>query len=423
MRRIRGAPTGLGLLLVVALTALSAAQELVPLPPVDDSELSLVRASELAMLNNPSIRDARANIDDAQGQAVQAGLYPNLRFDSGNPNQIGGMNTQFSPGFTQHFVRGGKLRLSKAAAEDAVRQATLAYVRQRYEVITDVRQQFYQVLSLQERVRVLKNLVELADQSLNISQKLLDSGQGTLTDKLLLRVELRKNQVALRTAELSLAAAKQQLAALLGTPEMRIDRVVGVLNAQLPTWTDEDARATLLARNAELQSRRIEIDRTRLLLRRAEAEPTPDWDVTGGWQYNPYNNNGSNPAYMGVFFDLPIWNRNQGGIRSANANVNQAAAQLSAAQNDLLRQLADALARYRSAQQVVETFETSILPDSQQTLQLVRQGYKEGQFDLVRLLEAQRGIVEANLEYIDALYNRLNAAADVANWLQLDYFP
>jgi cobalt-zinc-cadmium efflux system outer membrane protein len=126
---------------------------------------------------------------------------------------------------------------------------------------------------------------------------------------------------------------------------------------------------------------------------------------------------------MGVFFDLPIWNRNQGGIRSANANIAQATAQFSAAQNDLLRQLADALARYRSAQQLVEAFEKSILPDSQQTLQLVLQGYQLGQFDLVRLLEAQRGIVQANLDYIEAQNSRIGAAADVANWLQWDEFP
>ncbi len=143
--------------------------------------------------------------------------------------------------------------------------------------------------------------------------------------------------------------------------------------------------------------------------------------MTGGWQYNPYQ--GSNPAYMGVFFDLPIWNRNQGGIRSANANIAQAIAQYSTAQNDLLRQLAEALARYRSAQQQVEIFEQSILPDSRQTLSLVQQGYRQGQFDLVRLLEAQRGIVQANLDYIDALTARLTAAADVANWLQADQFP
>jgi len=422
MRLFCGAAAALSALLILSLARNMTAQEVIPLPPIDDAGgFTLGRLSDLAMANNPTIRDSLANIDDTRGQAIQAGLYPNLRFDSGNPNQIGGVNTQFSPGFTQHFVRGGKIQLSKAAAEEQVRQSVLQYVRQRYEVVTDVRQQFYAVLAAQERVRVLKSLLGIAEQSLNISQRLLDAGQGTQTDVLLLRVELRRNQTALRSAELVLAGGKQQLAALVGAPTLEIDRVVGSLKAELPNWTDEQARVVLIARNADLQSKRVEIERMRLLLRRAEAEPTPDWDVTGGWQYNPYA--GSNPAYMGVFFDLPIWNRNQGGIRSANANIAQATAQFSAAQNDLLRQLADALARYRSAQQLVEAFEKSILPDSQQTLQLVLQGYQLGQFDLVRLLEAQRGIVQANLDYIEAQNSRIGAAADVANWLQWDEFP
>ncbi len=136
---------------------------------------------------------------------------------------------------------------------------------QRYEVVTDVRQQFYTVLAAQERVRVLKTLLGIAEQSLNISQKLLEGGQGTQTDVLLLRVELRRNQAALRTAELTLKSGRQQLAALMGTPDMPIHEVVGTLTPALPPWTDEDARATLVARNADLQSRRVEIDRMRTL--------------------------------------------------------------------------------------------------------------------------------------------------------------
>ncbi len=49
-----------------------------PLPAVTgESGMTLERAVELALGNSPVIVQARAKIDQAQGLAIQAGLYPN----------------------------------------------------------------------------------------------------------------------------------------------------------------------------------------------------------------------------------------------------------------------------------------------------------------------------------------------------------
>jgi len=89
----------------------------------------------------------------------------------------------------------------------------------------------------------------------------------------------------------------------------------------------------------------------------------------------------------------------------------------------LLRQLAEALGRYRAAQRTVENYETGILPDAQETLKLVQQGIDAGQFDPFRILQTQRSVFEANLDYIAALQDRLTAAATIAGLLQLERFP
>jgi cobalt-zinc-cadmium efflux system outer membrane protein len=123
-----------------------------------------------------------------------------------------------------------------------------------------------------------------------------------------------------------------------------------------------------------------------------------------------------------VYFTIPVWDRNQGNIRAAGANVRQSVAQLSSVQNDLLRQLAEALARYQSAQITVETYETGILPDARRTLNLVQQGYAAQQLDFLRTLQTQRSLVEANLDYIGALQERLTAASTIAGLLQLSSF-
>src|SRR5262249_6492900 len=80
--------------------------------------LTLQRLLDLAAENNPELAVARARTDAAQGQLIQAGLYPNPVVtpgveELGNKDGPGG---QAGIGIEQEIVTAGKLRLARAAA-------------------------------------------------------------------------------------------------------------------------------------------------------------------------------------------------------------------------------------------------------------------------------------------------------------------
>ena len=54
---------------------------------------------------------------------------------------------------------------------------------------------------------------------------------------------------------------------------------------------------------------------------------------------------------------------------------------------------------------------------------MIQEGFAQGQLDIMRLLQAQRALVESNLGFIDALEARWNAAAEMAGIAQLESFP
>ena len=110
-------------------------------------------------------------------------------------------------------------------------------------------------------------------------------------------------------------------------------------------------------------------------------------------------------------------------IMAANATVRRSMASRLAVQQELTKQLADAITRQRVAEQSVKNYEEGILPDAMRTLELVQRAYGRGQFEISRLLQTQRTVFEANIDYISALENRLNSAAEIAGLLQLDQFP
>ena len=406
------------LLLALAQGGFARAQEPVP---AANTVVTLERAVGLAQANSPVLRQSRARIEQAQGLAIQAGLYPNPQQNSGNPNQFGGTNSLYSVGFSQEIVRAGKLQLNQSAAQQAVRQANLEYIRQRFELLTAVRQQFFAVLAAQKRVETLRDMRKIAQQSQDTGVKLFQREQTGEADSLLLRIDLRRVEASFRSTEFVLASGKQQLAALVGLPDMKIDRVDADLAMPLPNFDDPQVREQLLIGSSLVESARAEIVRTQFLLQRAEVEVIPNLIVNSGYQWSV--NNPHSQALVGLYFNVPIWDRNQGNIRAAGANVRQSVAQLNSVQNDLLRQLADALGRFRAAQKTVEYYESGILPDAQRTLDLAQKGYQGGQLDFLRMLATQRSVFDANLEYVAALQDRLTAAAAIAGLLQLERFP
>ncbi|MBX9789975.1 MAG: TolC family protein [Pirellulales bacterium] len=370
---------------------------------------------------HPLLRAARARIGEAQGQAIQAGLLPNPQQNSGNPVQLGGRNSTYSAGVIQQVPTAGKLRLDVAAARQAIRQAEFGFTQQRFEVLTAVRQQFYELLAAQQRAETLSTLVGIASQSLAAMEGVYKAGFVKTGDVLQIRIELRRIQIALRNAEITAAAMRRSLAAVAGAPQLVVGRIEGDLTPHLPEYDDALVSGEVLARNAKLGMARASIAKSQFLLRRARVQPIPNLIVQSGFQYTATEPH--KQALIGTYFDIPIWDRNQGNIRSANFGLSAANAQLRAAQNELLQQLATAIGRSRGAQQTLTALRDLVLPDARENLRLVELEMANGQTDLFRLLQAQRSLFEANLDIVSAELNALAAAIEIAGLLQQEQFP
>ena len=100
---------------------------------------------------------------------------------------------------------------------------------------------------------------------------------------------------------------------------------------------------------------------------------------------------------MQVGIPLPWWNRNQGGIRQAQAEVSVASQNIQRVALDLKSRLPVAYQDYSNAKAQVETYSTEILPRAAETYDLVRRGYAAGAVGYLDLLTAQRTYAATNL--------------------------
>jgi cobalt-zinc-cadmium efflux system outer membrane protein len=124
-----------------------------------------------------------------------------------------------------------------------------------------------------------------------------------------------------------------------------------------------------------------------------------------------------------VMMAVPLFDRNQGNIRSARADIASSRADLRTIEIDLATQTAQAIATYRTAQRLVEWYEQYILPKARETVQLTQTLYARGEVTFLSLLQAQRILTETELAFVEAQADRWTGAVTIADLLQLEQFP
>ncbi|MBM4071805.1 MAG: TolC family protein [Planctomycetes bacterium] len=414
------------LLSIAALVALLAgragAQADLAAPIVaEERAYSLEELTRLADEYNPILTRDQAQIDFARGQALQASLYPNPKFDPNNPQVFAGRNSLFYAGVSQEIVLKGKKQLDTAAATKVVRQSEVALAQDRFALYGAVRVQYFRVLAAQKRVEVLTLLQRIVQQALETGKKLQKAGDVARIDTLLLDIDLQKVQADLRKSESLLDGERKKLAAVVGLPSLRFATLIGDLDAPLPEFHEEVLRTYVSSRHTAVRLAGLDVERSRILLRRAEVEPWPNPIVGPAYQYGLQP--GAEQFWLYFQCPMPLWDRNQGNIQSAAAGIRTASENLRAIQNDLLRQASDVLSQHRAARQRVEKYRNEIIPNLKETQQLAQSGYSKGVFDFARFLQAQRTVIETSKDYVDVLEEFWTTAAQLSALLQLDSFP
>jgi len=389
-----------------------------PLPPLDDSDqaeavpaptsneletapLTLADAEGLALQSNPTLSAAAARVAAARGRQVQAGLYPNPVMGY-HGTEIGNLGTPGQQGgfISQRLITGGKLKLDQAAAGKEIRESHFRFHAGRQRVLTDVRVRFYEALAAQRRIELTSELAQLGDDLVTATEKLLEGRLKTENDLLQAQIRAEEAQMLLENARNEFEESWRRLVVVVGMPTLVKSRLQGNLETNLANFTWEGCYTRLLAGNPELRAARARAGRARILVRRARKEPVPNVDIFVSVRHITPTD--SDVANVQVGIPVPIFNRNQGNIRAAEAEWVAACREVERIELDLQDRLAVVLRRYANARQQAERYSQQIIPKAQRSLELVTSGYEAGQVDYLTLLTAQQTYVQVTLAYIDS---------------------
>ncbi|MGL4553572.1 MAG: TolC family protein, partial [Gemmataceae bacterium] len=268
---------------------------------------------------------------------------------------------------------------------------------------------------------ILDELARLADESLSTSERLLKAGENSRLDVLQLEVERERFRAEQEAVRREIPGAFRRLAAAVGVPDLPSRPVAGSLDARLPAYDLDAARAFVAAHHPDVLAARKGVERAQTALERARVEPKPNVTLQVGYTYQGQNR--SNDAMVGVSLPLPVWNKNQGNIAAAHAELGEAAQQIGRAEAELTDRLGQEFAAYASARRRAELYRERLVPKARESYELSMKGYRAGQFDYLRVLEAQRALAQADLESVRSLGDAWKAAAELSALLLEDRWP
>jgi cobalt-zinc-cadmium efflux system outer membrane protein len=390
-----------GVALAACLATPAFAQSAVPITLPE----ALLRAEAKA----PALAEARAAVSAALGRTRQAGLSPNpaarLSVEnfagSGLYSGLGLSETTLA--LSQTLELGGKREARVAAGQAEVRAAEARYVIARANLNVEVRRLFADALAARDQVSLARAARDRAQDLARVSQTLVDSGREPPLRALRAKAAASEAEAELSRATADDNAARAGLAAVLGDTVLPSE-VAGTFE----TLTDTPALIDP-GRTIDVQLAEAETEAARKVVARERAAAATDVTVEVGAKQ--FAERSDTAVVFGVTAPIPVFNRNQGNIAAASAEVNSANARRIQALADSVKRMREADGSLSAARARASTLETSAVPAAAQALDLARSGFEAGRFSLLDVLDAEAAYASAQSALIDAQRDRANASA------------
>jgi cobalt-zinc-cadmium efflux system outer membrane protein len=383
------------------------------------ARLTLAELEELAFRNNPTLAAAAARIDAARGLRAQAGLYANPVIGY-HGTEIGNLGTAAQQGafISQRFIAGAKLELDRSIAATRIDESHFQFHAQEQRVISDLRIRFFEALVAQRRVELANNLARIGEQLVEATEKLIAGGQASDNDLLQAEIKADEALILRDNAGNELIESWRRLTVVVGVPRMAQYALAGQLDENLDLIEWDSCYTTVLAQNPTLNAANVRANRARIMIRRERIDPIPDVDVSVSVRH--HNITTSDIVNVQIGIPIPIFDKNRGNIRRAEAEWIAACNDAKRLELLLQDQLAVAYRRYANAHQQASRYRQRILPRAEKSLTLVTDSYKAGQMQFLPLLAAQQTYWQVNLSYLNSLRELQVASSIIQGQLLTD---
>lgn len=386
-----------------------------PLPDaLPQGALTRAEALRLAEAHNGRLAAAAWGIAAAEGRAQQAGLRPNPELEV-EVEDLGGTAGSSVAGESlttarlgQRLELGGKraARSRLAVAETELERWGVRRLQQ--DLRHDTARAFNAVLAAQERLRLVQEAGALAQRLVDTVSERVQAGKDAPLELSKAKVAAASRRIEQQRAAGVLQTARVALAVQWGADKPTFTHAAGEL-AVVPAVPALESLLGALEGNPDLARWATESAQRAAALAVAQAGRLPDVTVAAGGAWSAADDEAT--FLLSASMPLQFFDRNQGAVREAQANLRQATEERRALETELRAALVALYQDFSTAQQETLSLTGELLPEATKAMEAARQAYAQGKTGYLDVQDAQQTLFEAQMQYVDALTACHDAAA------------
>ncbi|MGH7494670.1 MAG: TolC family protein [bacterium] len=356
-------------------------------------ELKLQDLLHEARARNPEIRAAQERLHAASARIKPAGTLADPQV---------GLQVMYAPyplgnafkneralTVSQMFEFPGKLGLMAGMARREANAVSADYEQVLLKVLTEVKSVYFMIFHLDYDLAINRENRELMLQFIEIAQVKYATGMGLQPEVIKAQTEysMMINDSLMLAQERGTMAA--MLNALLDRPRASAVPVIsGHLDPQHFSFRLDSLLQLALAHRAELKSMQAMADMYQLSGRLARREYFPDFMLSFTHRVMPDMKNWD--AMISFNVPLYFWRKEQLRVQEAEANYRMATANLQSMHNMVRAEVESAFHKLEQTRRSVHIFQSTIVPQAEQSLLASRAAYENNKIDFLMLLDSQR---------------------------------
>ena len=373
--------------------------------------LSVNDALGLFISQNLDVLIAKYGIEYTKGQDVTARLFPNPLLSVGTLSSYtqgrtlsnsGALITQVAQLFELAGKRGYRIesagfgtQSAEAAFEDAVRQLGFT-----------VKDNYFRIQLAQRRLVLAEENRERFSRILDINTIRFKKGYIAEVDLIRIRLQMVDFQSQVIQSLQEAESARGDLRQLLRLSPKTVLELTTELGFRRIDPDIEKLQVAALDVRPDIRAKRYTVSQRESDLKLAKAYRIPDVTIGAGYAIQGAqgpDNPGQVALNAGI--PLPLFNRNQGGIRQAEVSLQSAEADLDKTVNLVANEVEVAYRNLLQSRRLVEAYFGEVLEDARSTFAIVERAYERGGATILDLLDAARTSRTIQQNYIEALFN------------------
>ncbi|MBU0559562.1 MAG: TolC family protein [Bacteroidetes bacterium] len=381
-------------------------------------KLTIETAVNKAIKNNPELKVYQSEIQALSALKLQSGLIPNPEVDFEAEDFLGGKEfsgikrSQYTLSSSQLFELGGKRSSRINLLDKAINSAEGNFELIKLDVLAQVKSTFLGLYQIHHQIILQQQFIQINEEILKTISERVKAGRTSPAEESKVKVALVNSRIEFQRLQRNYSSAQTRLNSLLGTTGKNLVPTTDLFE-DLFTPPDKQVILEDLGNIPSIKNLNNETNFRKAQLQLEESQAVPDLTLGIGVRY--LNELKTNSFVAGLSIPLPFFNRNQGNIQSAEIRIQQMDEIINSQKLSVISSLNTSFNNLLSAYNNTVQLRENILPESEKAYEITRQGYLQGRFAFIDLLDAQRTLFDTEVQYLLELADYYNSLVELEN--------